>query len=76
MSYGLETLPGRIKYARARKGMNQTELASAYSGRVASCTHVCLWETGKGKPRNFPKLAECLGVRVDWLMTGLGQMEA
>ena len=70
----LSTIRGRIRYSRLRLGWTQTQLASAYAGRPASCVTVSLWESGKSTPRNFPQLAEILGVRIDWLLAGTGQV--
>jgi len=69
-----ETLGGRIKYARERKGWDQPALAEKLS---TSRTLVSGWERNLGKPRitRVSRLAETLGVSLEWLLYGDGPME-
>jgi transcriptional regulator with XRE-family HTH domain len=62
----------RIDRARKLKKMSTKEL-----GRLVGITGsaVRLWKTGGGiKTENFEKLADVLGVRLEWLTTGPGEM--
>lgn len=74
MTFDLATIGGRIHYARIRKGWTQAALAK-HAGR-ADGFQVSRWETNKTTPANIRGLATTLGVRVDWLLLGTGEMEA
>ena len=65
----MSTINDRIRVARERKGLNQSELATALS--VTPQT-VQQWEAGKTSPRNkkIDALAKTLEVTSDWLLTG------
>ena len=57
----------RFKIAREKSGLSQQELATALG--VDQST-VCLWETGKTKPRAklLPAIAKILGCTIDDLL--------
>ncbi len=57
----------KFKSAREKSGMSQQELAQALG--VDQST-VCLWETGKTKPRAklLPTIAKILGCSIDELL--------
>ena len=65
----MSTINDRIRVARERKGLNQSELAMALA--VTPQT-VQQWEAGKTSPRNkkIDALAKILDVTSDWLLTG------
>lgn len=73
MNFDLSTFQDRLRYARVRKGMSQLALGRQLSHKHSS--QICLWEKGKVIPQNVPALADVLGVRVDWLLLGTGEME-
>lgn len=66
---GLDTMGGRIRYARQNLGMTQVELGDAV-GVLGQQVH--RWEVGTHLPKitNVIDLAEILGVTLDWLATG------
>ncbi len=74
MEKDFSTLQGRLIYARTRKGWRQTELADKLR---TSTTLISVWENGHGKPRisRMAKLAETLGVRLEWLLFGDGPVD-
>lgn len=57
----------KFKIARERSGLSQQELAQALGVDQSA---VCLWETGKTKPRAklLPTLAKILGCSIDDLL--------
>lgn len=57
-----------FKNAREKSGMTQQEAAKAIGIDQSA---VCLWETGKTKPRAslLPKIAEVYGCTVDELLS-------
>jgi transcriptional regulator with XRE-family HTH domain len=59
----------RIALAREQKGYTQAEVGSILG---VSDNAVTQYETGRSIPRarRMPKLAEFLGVTVEWLLTG------
>lgn len=59
----------RIKKARKERGLTQRQVGSMLD--IAS-TNVSFWEQGINKPstRNLKKLADALGVSIDWLENG------
>lgn len=61
----------RFKNVREKSGLSQQELATALG--VDQST-VCLWETGKTKPRAklLPAIAKILGCSIDDLLAGDG----
>ena len=65
--------PERLKKARERRGLNQTELGNILG---VSPQTVQLWEAGKTMPRHkrIDTLAKQLGVRSQWLIFGQGSM--
>ena len=58
-----------FKNARKNSGMTQMEAAKAFGTDQST---VCLWETGKTKPRAdlLPRIAEVYGCTVDELLSG------
>lgn len=66
-------LSQRIREARAACGMTQQELARAAG--VSSGILISRWECDAVEPslRTLAKVASALGVRLDWLVTGVGQ---
>lgn len=65
-------LGARIRAARKARGLSVAELAEAVG---LFRNHVYLLEQGRYAPsaRSTPKLAEALGVTVEWLLTGNGR---
>lgn len=65
----------RIKEAREAKGLTQAGLGSRLDPPVDQ-TYVSRWEKGKVTPRGSIRIqiADALGVDVEWLRTGQGQM--
>ena len=57
----------KFKTAREKSGMSQQELAQALGVDQSA---VCLWETGKTKPRAklLPTIAKILGCSIDDLL--------
>lgn len=68
----METLAERIKYARESKGLSQQDVA-----KMAGISQPTFFKIENGltqKPRNILDIAKALGVQVDWLATGDGDM--
>jgi len=68
----LDTLPRRLEHARKAAGLNRTALATK-AGLNAS--HVRLIEEGHREDPSgttLAKLADALGVSLDWLVRGVG----
>lgn len=65
--------PKRLKKARERRGLNQTELGKLLN---VSAQTVQQWESGQTMPRHkrIDTLARQLGVRQQWLIFGEGDM--
>ncbi|MCR4297841.1 MAG: helix-turn-helix domain-containing protein [Gallionella sp.] len=63
----------RIKQARLERGWSQEELARRMSVTQPS---VAEWESGRKAPhmKNLMRLAKLLGVAIEWLSTGRGEM--
>jgi transcriptional regulator with XRE-family HTH domain len=70
---GAHVLCNRIAYARELLGINASDLARRMGISRAA---IAQWETGQTVPsgRNLPKLADVLGVTLDWLSQGTGPM--
>ncbi|WP_417285669.1 XRE family transcriptional regulator [Cobetia marina] len=64
----------RLKKARERRGLNQTQLGETLG---VSAQTVQQWESGKTMPRHkrIEALASKLGVRPQWLLLGQGEMQ-
>ncbi len=71
----MSTIAERITYARKARGLSQELLAERMRISRGACGH---WERGKALPstEHLTELASILNVRLDWLMTGQGSMEA
>lgn len=71
----MDRLAKRLKEARLRAGLSQTELAERIG---VSRGAVGQWETGDSNPSNanMRSAADVLGVNVDWLASQRGPMEA
>lgn len=71
----LETFKDRLKYAREIKGVTQSEIAQLIG--ISNTVQISNWENGIRNPRliTAQKLAEVLGVRLEWLLHGTGKME-
>ncbi|EMK1731209.1 helix-turn-helix domain-containing protein [Salmonella enterica] len=69
----MKTISERLKHAMHITGVtSQTELASA-----AGVSQPTVWKLLRGltqKPRDLPAIARALGVSLDWLATGSGDM--
>ena len=66
----LESLAGRIRFARTQKGLTRRELASLLGLTEGA---VRFLEDGRSKDlagRNVLPMADALGVSARWLMTG------
>lgn len=63
----------RIKQARGERGWSQAELARRMFVTQPS---VAEWESGRKTPhmKNLVRLAKLLGVGLEWLSTGRGEM--
>ena len=74
MDKDFSTLQNRLIYARTRKAWAQDEMARQLK---TSRTLISVWENGHGKPRisRMAKLAETLGVRLEWLIFGDGPVD-
>ena len=59
----------RIKKARKERGLNQRQVGSMLG---IAANNISFWERGINKPstRNLKKLADALGVSIDWLENG------
>lgn len=70
----MSTIAERIKLARKNRGLSQELLAERINISRGACGH---WERGKALPstEHLSKLASILNVRLDWLMSGQGEME-
>jgi phage repressor protein C with HTH and peptisase S24 domain len=70
----MTTLGERILTARQARKMRQNALAEHFSIRPVS---VHQWETGQTQPdpRKLTALAEVLDVSLEWLLSGIGDME-
>jgi transcriptional regulator with XRE-family HTH domain len=66
---------GRLKRARRRAGLTQVSLAGATGVGLATIRRV---EQADAEPRvaTARRLAQALGVRVEWLLFGVGEAEA
>lgn len=71
----MSTIAERIVQARKNRGLSQERLAERMHISRGACGH---WERGKALPstQHLSKLATILNIRLDWLVTGQGDMEA
>ena len=71
----MSTIAQRIRLARKECGLSQELLAERMRISRGACGH---WERGKALPstEHLAKLASILNVRLDWLMTGQGDMQS
>ena len=62
-----EAFPGRLRAARAKRGLNQGDLASRAGLQASAISH---FETGTRKPSfdNLRRLADALDVTTDYLL--------
>ncbi len=70
----MDTLGKRIAYARKRKGWSQNRLEKAAKlslGMASRLEH----DERAPTPDTLIKVSSALGVRVDWLLTGVAPME-
>jgi transcriptional regulator with XRE-family HTH domain len=65
-----ETIGGRIREARLRKGMAQADLASAVGVRQLAISQLENDRVGDPKASTLLAMADVLGVSVDWLLRG------
>lgn len=70
----MSSIAERIIQARKSRGLSQELLAERMHISRGACGH---WERGKALPStdHLQKLAEVLNVRIDWLISGHGNME-
>ncbi len=70
----METLAQRLRYARERLGLSQSELARRTGLRPQAVQFI---EAGRvQRPRNLLDLASVLAVNPEWLLFGRGAVEA
>lgn len=70
----MNTLAKRLRYARERIGLSQSELARRASVRPQTVQFI---EGGRvRRPGSLVELAKALSVRPEWLLLGEGPMEA
>ena len=71
---GARTVAERLRKAREARGWSQARLVNESGVGVATVSRA---ENGRFEPRQETarRLAEALGVRVAWLLTGEGPME-
>jgi transcriptional regulator with XRE-family HTH domain len=63
-----QTTGDRIRQAREERGLKQSDIADAIGVKMQAVSN---WERGKGISReNATRLADYLGVAVDWLLKG------
>ncbi len=71
----METIKDRIRIARDARGLTQEAVGAAMGVSRISALN---WESKRKKAtpesHRLPRLAELLGVRIDWLLTGSGPM--
>ena len=70
--YDLSDLSGRLRYAIDRLPGKQKELARRLGVKQQAVSY---WVTGKGVPKDPHKVALALGVSLEWIISGKGQME-
>ncbi len=70
----MSTIAERIILARKSRGLSQELVAERMQISRGACGH---WERGKALPStdHLTQLAQVLNVRIDWLITGHGEME-
>ena len=69
-----ESVGTRIRLLRQRRGLTQEALADAIGDVTRSA--VALWETGRGgEARHLPRIAEVLGVSVEFFITGMARQD-
>lgn len=70
----MSSIAERIIHARKTRGLSQELLAERMNISRGACGH---WERGKALPstEHLRKLAEILNIRIDWLISGQGEME-
>lgn len=68
------TIGERIKQSRHQQGFSQRELAKLLK---ISFQTVQAWESGRAQPKGSrtPEVARILCVSVEWLLTGLGNVQ-
>ena len=71
----MSSIASRIIKARKLRGLSQARVAERMKVSRGACGH---WERGKAAPstKHLAKLAQILQVRVEWLATGKGGIEA
>lgn len=70
----MDTLAHRLRYARERMGLSQSELARRAGLRPQAIQFI---EAGRvQRPRNLLDLAQVLAVNAEWLLFGRGPVEA
>lgn len=70
----MDTLAQRLRYARERMGLSQSELARRTGLRPQAIQFI---EAGRvQRPRNLLDLAQVLAVNPEWLLFGRGTVEA
>ncbi len=77
MTRDLEHFPNRLKMARAYAGMSQLDLALTIGRKTGTAfTLISKYEHGEVRPRleRACEIADVLGVRVEWLLFGTGDM--
>lgn len=68
----MKTLSERMAHARTKKGLSQAALA-----KLVKCGQTTLASIENGRNNSssaLPKVAAILGVRLDWLLYGTGEM--
>ena len=71
----MSTIANRIALARKKRGLSQELLAERMNISRGACGHC---ERGKALPstEHLTELAPILNIRLEWLATGKGEMEA
>jgi transcriptional regulator with XRE-family HTH domain len=68
----MQTVADRLKYAREKRGMSQTGLATAVGITFQSIQAI----EGGGGSKHLSAIARALRVNLDWLESGAGSMDA
>lgn len=70
-----DSVGARIRLLRQHRGMTQGEFAEALGG--VSRSAIALWETNHGgEASHLPRIAEVLGVSIDYFITGMARHDA
>lgn len=70
----MNTLADRLKIALEAKGLKQIDLVKATGAKGSSVSNWLSGKTKNLKGDNLVKAASLLGVSIDWLADGIGEM--